>query len=318
MKKIMADSKLEKMLARGNLELSPRIEKEQIRPASIDLRVGKIYDAIYHRERHAYYPGNEVGKDADGVYHLKAGRHYCVETLEKVDFKGGADSFYVIPRSSFGRSLVSVGLLEENLHNSGGVRHAVSDASEYEEKREDSTIKPGYSGKIALSLSSASFGVDLKKGDRIVQLVGIEGEGEGGNTYSMHIGKFLGSLLGKTVKPANGVKDDTLFTDMYLESLVASEKTAVKCQTKETVNYSDDMRAAIVLCYSKGRALDSDRSVNVSYVDPGYSGRLFGMLSGDGVPEVVRTGDRLLYVKEYKVSGIVKRSYADKKTGSHY
>ena len=286
MAKILADSKLEKLLLKKALVLEPEIDKSQIRPASIDLRLGRIYDRY----------GEELS-DNQGTYHLLPGKKYYMETMEEIKTDiNGEYSFHIIPRSSFGRALVSISPLESYM-----------------------TIGPrSNAGKIKCSIKSGIFDIDVKVGDKIIQLIGFKGNTSESNNYHLSIGKFLDPLIHKSAAPAEGVRDSELFTDSCKTYKIADRDTYVKCISNETVNYSDKKRAAIVECHSRGRAFSKGSKMNISYVDPGYSGSLFGLIIGEENHEKINRGEKFLSVREYEIYGKVKEGYNSKKVGSHY
>ncbi|EFD92919.1 MAG: hypothetical protein BJBARM5_0292 [Candidatus Parvarchaeum acidophilus ARMAN-5] len=285
--KILADSKLEQLIDNGYLTLSPKLEDYQIRPASIDLRLGKIYDSS----------GKEIPYDLEGLYHLEPKHHYYMDTLESVSTNIKSNiNFYVIPRSSFGRSLVNISPVEGYLKISSNFA----------------------SNKLLCSIEPGNLAVDIRKGDRIIQLVGVKGNDNNNKRYTFHIGDILVPKIDLKVTPTDGIKDNELFYKYYEQNIKICRDTYIKCISKEKVDYSGNNMAAIATCYSIGSLGLVNKRKNLSYVDPGYSGNLFALIMGEDSECILKVGDNVLDLKEYKIYGKVKRGYKDSSIKSHY
>ena len=278
MGKVLSDSKLEHLLKKGTLEFYPKVEKEQVKPASIDLRLGRVYDEF----------GNELNADSEGIYHLMPKTKYYIETLERV--RTGANknySFYIIPRSSFSRALINIFPTDGNYARGP-------------------LPKPE---NIRCSLENGPFNINVRKGDSIIQLVVIKGNNKPARSFYLRGGEMRHPLANKAVTPANGIRDDELFLNIPIDYVV-DKNTPIKYISDGRLDYSDAKHAAIV--YST----DYGSKINVSYVDPGYSGTLFGLFMTGGSPQKINLKGKLLKIQEYEIHGKVKKDY--NKSDSHY
>ncbi len=278
MGKVLSDSKLEKLLKKGTLEFYPKVEKQQIKPASIDLRLGRVYDEF----------GNELNTDSEGWYHLIPKTKYYVETLERVRTDSNKNySFYIIPRSSFSRALINISPTDGN--------YSMRELTKPE--------------NIKCSLENGPFNINVRRGDTIVQLVVIKGSNNPARSFYFQGREMRHPLANKAVAPANGVRDDELFLNIPIDCVV-DKNTPIKYISDGRLNYSDAKHAAIV--YST----DYGSKINVSYVDPGYSGTLFGLFMTGGSPQKINLKGKLLKIQEYEIHGKVKKDY--NKSDSHY
>ncbi len=143
---ILSDKSISEMLGKGELVISP-LEKEQIQPASVDIRLGNTYSIVEDsslgiiglEEQIAY---KTIKADS---YLLLPGQFVLASTVEYFELPDDLTAF-VEGRSSLGR----MGLF---IQNAGWV-------------------DPGFKGEITLELFNANrCAIELKAGRRVGQLV---------------------------------------------------------------------------------------------------------------------------------------------------
>jgi dCTP deaminase len=155
---VLPDSELKQIVKAGAVFAEGGIKPDQIQPASLDLRLGKVA----YRLRASFLPGSQVVADRlddSLVMHtldltrgavLETGCVYLVPLQERVklpkDLSGSAN-----PKSSTGRIDVFV--------------RAVSDRA-----RAFDGIPAGYQGELYAEISPRTFSVLARTGDRLLQL----------------------------------------------------------------------------------------------------------------------------------------------------
>lgn len=161
---ILSDVTIIKMLEEGSLKISP-INKEQIQPASVDIRLGDTFSVVTDS------PSGILTLDREISYHtikadtylLLPGQFVLATTKEFFALPDDLTAF-VEGRSSLGR----MGLF---IQNAGWV-------------------DPGFCGEITLELYNANrFAIELKAGRRIGQLVFAKMDHSAQNPYR---GKYQG------------------------------------------------------------------------------------------------------------------------------
>ena len=153
-----------KMLENKSLTITP-VEKEQIQPASVDVRLGNTFSIVEDMSRGILSLDNEIVYKtitAD-TYVLLPGQFVLASTMEYFELPDNLTAF-VEGRSSLGR----IGLF---IQNAGWV-------------------DPGFRGEITLELFNASrCAIELKAGRRVGQLVFAQLDETALNPYS---GKYQG------------------------------------------------------------------------------------------------------------------------------
>jgi dCTP deaminase len=155
---VMPDSELKEFIATGAISADGGIKSDQIQPASLDLRLGKVA----YRLRASFLPGKQVVADRlddSLVMHtldlsrgavLETGCVYLVPLQERLrlpkDVSAAAN-----PKSSTGRIDVFV--------------RAVSDRA-----RAFDGVPAGYQGELYAEISPRTFSVLARTGDRLLQL----------------------------------------------------------------------------------------------------------------------------------------------------
>ncbi len=161
---ILSDKTLMKMLEEKELVVEP-IEKEQIQPASIDIRLGNTFSIVEDTSTGIINLENEIKYKTitSDTYILLPNQFVLATTMEYFDLPDDLTAF-VEGRSSLGR----MGLF---IQNAGWV-------------------DPGFKGEITLELYNANrCAIELKAGRRVGQLVFAKMDDKAINPYN---GKYQG------------------------------------------------------------------------------------------------------------------------------
>ncbi len=161
---ILSDKTLMKMLEEKKLVVEP-IEKEQIQPASIDIRLGNTFSIVEDTSTGIINLENEIKYKTitSDTYILLPNQFVLATTMEYFDLPDDLTAF-VEGRSSLGR----MGLF---IQNAGWV-------------------DPGFKGEITLELYNANrCAIELKAGRRVGQLVFAKMDDKALNPYN---GKYQG------------------------------------------------------------------------------------------------------------------------------
>jgi len=161
---ILSDKTLTKMLEKKTLIVEP-IEKEQIQPASVDIRLGNTFSIVEDTSTGIINLENEIKYKTitSDSYILLPNQFVLATTMEYFDLPDDLTAF-VEGRSSLGR----MGLF---IQNAGWV-------------------DPGFKGEITLELYNANrCAIELKAGRRVGQLVFAKMDETALNPYN---GKYQG------------------------------------------------------------------------------------------------------------------------------
>ena len=161
---ILSDKTLMKMLSEKSLIVEP-LEKEQIQPASIDIRLGNTFSIVEDTSTGIINLENEIRYKTitTDSYILLPNQFVLATTMEYFDLPNDLTAF-VEGRSSLGR----MGLF---IQNAGWV-------------------DPGFKGEITLELYNANrCAIELKAGRRVGQLVFAKMDEAALNPYN---GKYQG------------------------------------------------------------------------------------------------------------------------------
>lgn len=161
---ILSDKTLTKMLEERTLIVEP-VEKEQIQPASIDIRLGNTFSIVEDTPTGIITLENEIKYKTitSDSYILLPNQFVLATTMEYFDLPDDLTAF-VEGRSSLGR----MGLF---IQNAGWV-------------------DPGFKGEITLELYNANrCAIELKAGRRVGQLVFAKMDDTALNPYN---GKYQG------------------------------------------------------------------------------------------------------------------------------
>ncbi len=161
---ILSDKTLMKMLEEKELIVEP-LEKEQIQPASIDIRLGNTFSIVEDTSTGIINLENEIKYKTitSDTYILLPNQFVLATTMEYFDLPDDLTAF-VEGRSSLGR----MGLF---IQNAGWV-------------------DPGFKGEITLELYNANrCAIELKAGRRVGQLVFAKMDDKALNPYN---GKYQG------------------------------------------------------------------------------------------------------------------------------
>ncbi len=161
---ILSDKTLMKTLEEKELVVEP-IEKEQIQPASIDIRLGNTFSIVEDTSTGIINLENEIKYKTitSDTYILLPNQFVLATTMEYFDLPDDLTAF-VEGRSSLGR----MGLF---IQNAGWV-------------------DPGFKGEITLELYNANrCAIELKAGRRVGQLVFAKMDDKALNPYN---GKYQG------------------------------------------------------------------------------------------------------------------------------
>ncbi len=143
---ILSDKTIIKMLENGTLSIDP-LEKGQIQPASVDIRLGNTFSIVEDSSTGVINLGNEITykRIQTDTYVLLPGQFILATTMEYFRLPNNLTAF-VEGRSSLGR----LGLF---IQNAGWV-------------------DPGFRGEITLELFNANrCAIELRSGRRVGQLV---------------------------------------------------------------------------------------------------------------------------------------------------
>ena len=163
---ILSDITLTEMLKTGELKMSPLTEA-QIRPASIDIRLGDTFSIVEDTSSGIITLESEISYKTikTDTYLLLPGQFVLATTKEYIELPDDLTAF-VEGRSSLGR----MGLF---IQNAGWV-------------------DPGFKGEITLELFNANrCAIELKAGRRVGQLVFAKMDREAQNPYR---GKYQGQM----------------------------------------------------------------------------------------------------------------------------
>lgn len=161
---ILSDKTILKMIEEGTLKISP-IEKGQVQPASVDIRLGNTFSIVEDSPSGIITLENEIKYKTitTDTYILLPNQFVLATTMEYFDLPNDLTAF-VEGRSSLGR----MGLF---IQNAGWV-------------------DPGFKGEITLELYNANrCAIELKAGRRVGQLVFAKMDSEALNPYN---GKYQG------------------------------------------------------------------------------------------------------------------------------
>lgn len=161
---ILSDKTIIKMLNNNTLKITP-VEKEQIQPASVDIRLGDTFGIVEDSPTGIITLENEIKYKTIKIdtYVLLPGQFVLATTMEYFELPNNLTAF-VEGRSSLGR----MGLF---IQNAGWV-------------------DPGFKGEITLELFNANrCAIELRSGRRIGQLVFAELDDFALNPYN---GKYQG------------------------------------------------------------------------------------------------------------------------------
>lgn len=161
---ILSDGTITSLLEEGILSISP-LHKSQIQPASVDIRLGKVFSVIEDSSKGIINLNDKIEYKniVAEKYLLLPGQFVLATTMEYISLPNNLTAF-VEGRSSLGR----LGLF---IQNAGWVA-------------------PGFSGEITLELYNANrCAIELQAGRRIGQLVFARMDQDAMNPYK---GKYQG------------------------------------------------------------------------------------------------------------------------------
>ncbi len=177
---ILSDKTILKMLEEKSLNITP-LSKEQIQPASVDIRLGNTFSIVEDTFRGVINLENEIKYKTitSDTYTLLPNQFVLATTMEYFDLPNDLTAF-VEGRSSLGR----LGLF---IQNAGWV-------------------DPGFKGEITLELYNANrCAIELRAGRRVGQLVFAKMDNIALNPYN---GKYQGQkgATGSRVYLDNDIK----------------------------------------------------------------------------------------------------------------
>ena len=161
---ILSDKTISKMIEEKTLVIEP-ITKEQIQPASVDIRLGNTFSVVDDTPSGIITLGNKIEYKTivTDTYLILPGQFVLATTMEYFELPDDLTAF-VEGRSSLGR----MGLF---IQNAGWV-------------------DPGFKGEITLELYNANkCAIELKAGRRVGQLVFAKMDDSALNPYN---GKYQG------------------------------------------------------------------------------------------------------------------------------
>jgi len=155
---ILPSQALRSLIAGGEIRAAPEIDPDQIQPASLDLRLGKVA----YRIRASFLPGPNAtvrNKLAELKFHeidltrgavLEAGCVYLVPLIEQLHLRATIAGF-ANPKSSIGRIDVFTRLIAD---------------------RQDSfdAVEEGYSGPLFAEICPRTFSIKVRYGSRLNQI----------------------------------------------------------------------------------------------------------------------------------------------------
>jgi len=161
---ILSDKTISKMIEEKTLFIEP-VTKEQIQPASVDIRLGNTFSVVDDSPSGVITLGNKIEYKTivSDTYLILPGQFVLATTMEYFELPDDLTAF-VEGRSSLGR----MGLF---IQNAGWV-------------------DPGFKGEITLELYNANkCAIELKAGRRVGQLVFAKMDDSAMNPYN---GKYQG------------------------------------------------------------------------------------------------------------------------------
>ena len=161
---ILSDKTISKMIEDKTLVIEP-VTKEQIQPASVDIRLGNTFSVVDDSPSGVITLGNKIEYKTivSDTYLILPGQFVLATTMEYFELPDDLTAF-VEGRSSLGR----MGLF---IQNAGWV-------------------DPGFKGEITLELYNANkCAIELKAGRRVGQLVFAKMDDSAMNPYN---GKYQG------------------------------------------------------------------------------------------------------------------------------
>ena len=161
---ILSDKTIQEMISVKSLVITP-LEKEQIQPASVDVRLGKTFSIVEDSSTGVITLGSKIQYKTiqTDKYVLLPGQFVLATTMEYFELPNDLTAF-VEGRSSLGR----MGLF---IQNAGW-------------------LDPGFKGEITLELFNANrCAIELKSGRRVGQLVFAKMDIAAENPYN---GKYQG------------------------------------------------------------------------------------------------------------------------------
>ena len=161
---ILSDKTISKMIEEKSLVIEP-LTKEQIQPASVDIRLGNTFSVVDDTPSGIITLGNKIEYKSivTDTYLILPGQFVLATTMEYFELPDDLTAF-VEGRSSLGR----MGLF---IQNAGWV-------------------DPGFKGEITLELYNANrCAIELKAGRRVGQLVFAKMDDSALNPYN---GKYQG------------------------------------------------------------------------------------------------------------------------------
>ena len=161
---ILSDKTISKMIEEKTLVIEP-VTKEQIQPASVDIRLGNTFSVVDDSPSGVITLGNKIEYKTivSDTYLILPGQFVLATTMEYFELPDDLTAF-VEGRSSLGR----MGLF---IQNAGWV-------------------DPGFKGEITLELYNANkCAIELKAGRRVGQLVFAKMDDSAMNPYN---GKYQG------------------------------------------------------------------------------------------------------------------------------
>ena len=161
---ILSDKTISKMIEEKTLVVEP-VTKEQIQPASVDIRLGNTFSVVDDSPSGVITLGNKIEYKTivSDTYLILPGQFVLATTMEYFELPDDLTAF-VEGRSSLGR----MGLF---IQNAGWV-------------------DPGFKGEITLELYNANkCAIELKAGRRVGQLVFAKMDDSAMNPYN---GKYQG------------------------------------------------------------------------------------------------------------------------------
>jgi dCTP deaminase len=155
---ILPSQALRSLIAGGEIKAAPDITPDQVQPASLDLRLGKVA----YRIRASFLPGPDAtvrDKLAELKFHeidltqgavLEAGCVYLVPLIEQLNLRATIAAF-ANPKSSIGRIDVFTRLIAD---------------------RQDSfdAVEEGYSGPLFAEICPRTFSIKVRYGSRLSQI----------------------------------------------------------------------------------------------------------------------------------------------------
>ena len=161
---ILSDKTIQEMLAAGTLKIDP-IEREQVQPASVDIRLGNTFSIVEDS------PSGIIALDSEIRYRTITSESYVL--LPNQFVLATTMEYFVLPDNvtAFVEGRSSLGRLGLFIQNAGWV-------------------DPGFQGEITLELYNANrCAIELKAGRRVGQLVFARMDGAALHPYR---GKYQG------------------------------------------------------------------------------------------------------------------------------